>query len=93
MRTKTYEELTQRFQDKVRTAQHRGHWRKDYMFLYEHEELARKSGREEGREEALRELIRKKMNKNKSIDQIADELEMEKREVSAFIEKMEKQSK
>ncbi len=61
------------------------------MFLYEHEELARKQGREEGFKEGQDKIIisqiQKKLAKNKSADQIADELELDPEEVDLYIKK------
>lgn len=49
-------------------------------------EFDREEGREEGKETLLVDLIQKKVQKGKTIDQIADELEMTTDEIRPFYE-------
>jgi len=82
-------DFTRRIANEVDKARVYEEWRVEYMSLLLRDQEMRAAGRAEGCDEERIRAIRKKLGKNKTIEQIADELELEVDVVKKYIEALE----
>ncbi len=92
-------EYTKQLDTEVRSAKQHYRWRGEYMAWINYADEFREEGREQGREEGrlegehslLLSQVEKKLQKNKSVEQIADELEISQKQAAELVEAVEKE--
>ena len=82
----TQNDFTRRIADEVNKARAHEEWRVEYMSLLLRDQEMRAAGREEGREEERIRVIKMKLAKDKTLEQIAEELELSVEEVERYIQ-------
>ena len=82
----TQNDFTRRIADEVNKARAHEEWRVEYMSLLLRDQEMRAAGREEGRAEERIRVIKMKLAKDKTLEQIAEELELSVEEVEGYIQ-------